>query len=89
MNRNLELSAAEENAMDPGVTEQMEDRAFAALVAQCHAEEGKVRRGWLEFCEECREVTAEQFIDGLRAVGQEWWEEAVQEQWAELYEATE
>ena len=89
MTYEYQLSSRDEDAHDPAVSEEMNDRAFAALVAQCHAEEGKVRRGWLEFCYECREVTAEQFIDGLRAVGQEWWEEAVQEQWAELYEATE
>jgi hypothetical protein len=84
------LSAAEENAMDPGVSEEMNDRARAAMIEMCNTADGNyVRTGWLEFCDECRTCTAEEFIDGLRAVGQEWWEEAVREQWNELYEATE
>jgi hypothetical protein len=90
MNYEYQLSAAEENAVDPGVTEQMNDRARAALLQQCRTDDGnKIRTGWLEFNEECQAVTAEQFVDGLKQIGQEWWEEAVQEQWAELYEATE
>jgi hypothetical protein len=89
MNYEYNLSADEENAMDPGVTEQMKDRAFAAMVEMCNTADGNyVRTGWLEFCDECRECTAKEFVSSLREVGQEWWEEAVQEQWAALYEAT-
>jgi len=90
MNYEHQLSSRDEDAFDPAVSEEMNDRARAALLEQCRTDDGnKIRTGWLEFNEECQAVTAEQFVDGLRAVGQEWWEEAVQEQWAELYEATE
>lgn len=89
MSHEYQLSSREEDAFDPYVSEEMNDRARAALIEQCNTADGnKVRAGWLDFCETCLTVTAEQFIGGLEEVGQEWWEEAVQQQWDDLYEAT-
>jgi hypothetical protein len=82
-----ELSAAEEDAMDPGVTEEMNDRARAAMLVRTMVEGDTIRKAWLEFCDECQSVTAAQFIDGLREIGHDWWEAAVQQQWDDLYEA--
>jgi len=82
-----ECSAAEEDAMDAGVTEQMHDRARDELLAEI-AEPGELRSEWISFCEECPPVTVEQYVKDMEKLGLPRWEQAVAEQWEMLMEAT-
>jgi hypothetical protein len=65
---------------------EMADRARTAMIAAC-AEPSALRTAWLEFCEECKEVSATEFVDGLKAIGHDWWEMALAEQWDDFAEA--
>ena len=70
-------SRAEQEAMYGA---EMRDRARKELIERC-AVPGEIRSEWLNFCDECREVTAEDFIRGLEDIGHDWFERAVAEQW--------
>jgi hypothetical protein len=81
-----EPSAFDTGRDEAAYGEEMKDRARAAMIAAC-AEPGKLRSAWLEFCDECKEVSATEFVDGLKEIGHEWWEDAVTEQWDDFAEA--
>jgi hypothetical protein len=81
-----ELSAAQEDEMDPAYEEEMRDRARKSLIEQC-AIDGEIRNDYLQFCRECRVISIADYVKDLEQTGHDWWQLEVQAMWDELDEA--
>ncbi len=86
-----------DEAMQDDAAESLRDELLPAAKAQAHAEllaecshtGSEAHRAWREFCNECRDVSAKEFIDDAAKIGADLFSERTDEIMSDFIEGME